>query len=66
MRPLRVEPEGKRRLHDTGKSGFMMLIAMIPMVGQILYIIFLATDSQPGSNKYGENPKTLGANYGNE
>lgn len=47
-----------RRLHDIGKSGWMMLIALIPLVG--LYLIYLlCQDSQSGSNAYGANPKGL-------
>ena len=48
-----------RRLHDTGKSGWWILIALIPLVGEILLIVFFATDSQPGENKYGPNPKGM-------
>ncbi|BBT19007.1 uncharacterized membrane protein YhaH (DUF805 family) [Pseudomonas sp. SLBN-26] len=45
-----------RRLHDIGKSGWFMLIALIPLVG--LYVIYLlAKDSDPGQNAYGPNPK---------
>ena len=46
-----------RRLHDTGKSGWYYLIGLIPLVGAILLIIALVTDSQPGSNQWGPNPK---------
>ena len=46
-----------RRLHDTGKSGWYYLIGLIPLVGSILLIIALVTDSQPGSNQWGPNPK---------
>lgn len=46
-----------RRLHDTGKSGWYYLIGLIPLVGAILVIIALVTDSQPGSNQWGPNPK---------
>lgn len=46
-----------RRLHDTGKSGWMLLLALIPYVGSIILIVFCALDSQPGENKYGLNPK---------
>lgn len=46
-----------RRLHDTGRSGWWNLIALIPLVGFIVLIVFMATDSQPGENKYGPNPK---------
>jgi uncharacterized membrane protein YhaH (DUF805 family) len=46
-----------RRLHDTGRSGWWMLIGFIPIVGLIVLIIFFVQDSQPGSNQYGPNPK---------
>lgn len=48
---------GVRRLHDIGKSGWMLLVALIPVIGVIWLIILLATDSTPGSNQYGANPK---------
>lgn len=48
---------GVRRLHDTGKSGWMLLVAFIPVIGIIWLIILLATDSTPGNNQYGDNPK---------
>lgn len=48
-----------RRLHDIGKSGWMMLIALIPLIGVIWLIVLLATDSNPGANKYGPNPKGI-------
>ena len=46
-----------RRLHDTGRSGWWLLIALIPFVGALILIYFLVLDSQPGSNQYGANPK---------
>jgi uncharacterized membrane protein YhaH (DUF805 family) len=46
-----------RRLHDIGKSGWLWLLAFIPIVGWIIVLIWLCTDSQPGENKYGPNPK---------
>jgi uncharacterized membrane protein YhaH (DUF805 family) len=46
-----------RRLHDVGKSGWMFLIALIPIIGAIWLLVLLCTDSQPGSNKWGFNPK---------
>jgi uncharacterized membrane protein YhaH (DUF805 family) len=48
---------GVRRLHDTGRSGWWLLIALIPLVGAIVLIIFFVMDSQPGVNKHGPNPK---------
>jgi len=46
-----------RRLHDVGKSGWTFLIAFIPLIGIIRLIVLMATDSNPGDNKYGPNPK---------
>ena len=46
-----------RRLHDTGRSGWWLLIGLVPLVGPIVLIVFYVTDSQPGSNEYGPNPK---------
>lgn len=48
---------GVRRLHDTGKSGWMLLIALIPLIGTIWLIVLLVTEGTPGSNEYGINPK---------
>ena len=48
-----------RRLHDTGRSGWWMLLFAIPIIGTILWIVFCAKDSQPGSNAYGPNPKGI-------
>ncbi|MEL6696197.1 MAG: DUF805 domain-containing protein [Bacteroidota bacterium] len=45
-----------RRLHDTGKSGWMMLISLIPF-GNIVLLVFMCMDSEPGENIYGPNPK---------
>ena len=46
-----------RRLHDIGKSGWMILVGFIPIIGAIWLIILTVTDSQPGENEYGPNPK---------
>lgn len=46
-----------RRLHDVGKSGWFLLISIIPIIGAIWLIVLMATDGQPGSNQYGLNPK---------
>nr|WSY52735.1 DUF805 domain-containing protein [Streptomyces sp. NBC_00886] len=46
-----------RRLHDTGRSGGWFFIIFVPLVGGIILLVFTCTDSQPGDNKYGPNPK---------
>ena len=48
-----------RRLHDTGKSGWMLLIGLIPFVGPIILLVFYFTDGEPGANQYGPSPKYL-------
>ena len=46
-----------RRLHDTDKSAWYLLIYLIPFVGWIVMIVFYATDSTRGTNQYGVSPK---------
>lgn len=46
-----------RRLHDTDKTGWWVLIALIPLIGAIVLLVFMLLDSQPGENKYGPSPK---------
>jgi uncharacterized membrane protein YhaH (DUF805 family) len=48
-----------RRLHDTGKSGWMILINLIPLIGIIWILILMIKDSDPGDNEYGPNPKNI-------
>jgi len=49
-----------RRLHDIGKSGWMILISLIPIIGGIWLLILTVTDGEPGENQYGPNPKEVG------
>ena len=46
-----------RRLHDTGRSGWWLLIGLIPIIGVIVLLIFFVLDSQVGTNEYGPSPK---------
>lgn len=46
-----------RRLHDIGRSGWFLLIGLIPLIGAIVLLIFFVKDSQTGENPYGPNPK---------
>lgn len=48
-----------RRLHDVGKSGWMILIALIPLIGSIWLLVLMVTDSNTGENQYGQNPKEV-------
>ena len=47
---------GARRLHDTGRSGWFMLLALIPIVGLVL-LYFCALEGDAGPNEFGEDPK---------
>ncbi|MEF2278572.1 DUF805 domain-containing protein [Deinococcus sp. YIM 134068] len=55
---------GVRRLHDTGRPGWWLLIGLVPFVGGIVLLIFYVLDSQPGSNTWGPNPKGVGGTAG--
>ena len=46
-----------RRLHDTGKSGWFYLLAIIPYIGGLIIFIFTVIEGDKGDNKYGPDPK---------
>ncbi len=46
-----------RRLHDTNRTGWWVLIGLIPVIGFIVLLIFTVQDSQEGENQHGPNPK---------
>ena len=46
-----------RRLHDVGKSGWFLLIFLIPFVGAIWLLVLACTAGDAGKNAYGANPK---------
>ena len=46
-----------RRLHDTGKRGWWVLMGFVPFAGAIVLFVFTVLDSTPGENKYGLSPK---------
>jgi uncharacterized membrane protein YhaH (DUF805 family) len=48
-----------RRLHDTGKSGWWLLIGLVPLLGGIVLLVFMVLDSQPGQNQYGPHPRVV-------
>ena len=49
-----------RRLHDTGRSGLLLLLALVPVVGPIMVVVMLATRGTPGPNTYGAPPSHEG------
>ena len=48
---------GTRRLHDIGKSGWLQLLGIIPIIGWAILIYWAAQPGQPGSNQYGSAPQ---------
>jgi len=46
-----------RRLHDTDRSGFMLLLCLIPLVGAIIVLYFAIQEGTQGENQYGPDPK---------
>jgi uncharacterized membrane protein YhaH (DUF805 family) len=46
-----------RRLHDTGRSGWWVLVELLPFVGLIWLFALCAEDSERGENRYGMSPK---------
>jgi len=46
-----------RRMHDIGKSGWMILVGLIPLIGAIWLLILFATEGNKGENEYGPDPK---------
>ena len=48
-----------RRLHDTGRSGWWLLLLFIPIIGWVVLLVFYVLESQPGDNEYGPSPHPL-------
>ncbi|MBC8510268.1 MAG: DUF805 domain-containing protein [Cryomorphaceae bacterium] len=48
-----------RRLHDVGKSGWFMLISLVPIIGGIWLLVLLCTDGDSSENAYGPSPKSV-------
>lgn len=46
-----------RRLHDTGRGAWWLLIALVPFAGAIAVLMLMAQNGKPGKNQYGVNPK---------
>jgi uncharacterized membrane protein YhaH (DUF805 family) len=47
---------GARRLHDTDRSGWWLLLGLIPVIGGIVLIVWFATPGTPGPNRFGADP----------
>lgn len=48
-----------RRLHDTDRSGWWLLIGLIPIIGTLVLIYFMVCNGQPVPNRFGNDPKAL-------
>ena len=46
-----------RRLHDTGRSGWWVLLNLLPVIGWIVLLVFYVIDSDAGGNRFGPSPK---------
>lgn len=51
---------GIRRLHDTDRSGWWLLICLIPLIGSLILLFFFVSDGTRGPNQYGADPKDPG------
>ncbi len=48
---------GVRRLHDIDRTGWWLLISLVPLIGAIVLLVFAVMDGTPGENRFGPNPK---------
>ncbi|UTP39125.1 DUF805 domain-containing protein [Phenylobacterium sp. LH3H17] len=46
-----------RRLHDTNRSAWWLLIALIPLLGVVVLLVFMLLDGTQGDNRFGPDPK---------
>jgi len=49
-----------RRMHDTNRSGWWVLISLVPFIGIIWYLVLTVLDGTPGRNTFGADPKARG------
>jgi uncharacterized membrane protein YhaH (DUF805 family) len=45
-----------RRLHDSGRSGWWVLLYLIPILGTLVLLLFMCFEGDHGSNDYGPDP----------
>lgn len=46
-----------RRFHDQDKSGWFVLIGLIPLIGGLIVLVFMCLEGTPGPNRFGDDPK---------
>ena len=49
-----------RRLHDIDRTGWWVLISLVPVIGTIVLLVFAVLEGTPGQNRFGPNPKASG------
>lgn len=49
-----------RRLHDTGRSGFWLLIMFVPLIGSLVLLVFFIMSGTRGPNRFGPDPVEAG------
>jgi uncharacterized membrane protein YhaH (DUF805 family) len=47
---------GVRRLHDVDRSGWWLLIVLVPLIGWLVLLFWFVTKGTTGSNRFGEDP----------
>ncbi|WP_068546438.1 DUF805 domain-containing protein [Thalassotalea crassostreae] len=50
-----------RRLHDTERTGWWLLLLLIPLIGPLVILFFMVSNGNSGANEYGDDPKELTA-----
>ena len=46
-----------RRLHDTNRSAWWLLLGLLPIIGAIVVLVFMVLDGTAGPNRFGDDPK---------
>lgn len=46
-----------RRFHDQDKSGWFVLLSLIPFVGSLIVLVFMCLEGTKGANRFGADPK---------
>lgn len=54
---------GVRRLHDTDRSGWWLLIGLVPFVGGLVLLVFFVLEGNRGPNEHGQDPKALAVTH---
>ena len=47
-----------RRFHDQDKSGWFVLLGLIPFIGGLVVLVFMCLEGTSGANKFGPDPKS--------